>query len=90
MSFNTQNADISILCRILPLQAKLPGAKAGGEPLPEGLLWLLLTGDVPNAAQAKAVTEELRARSAVPAQVSLWSCSLRNVPYRIVPYRTFV
>lgn len=28
------------------LQAALPGAKEGGEPLPEGLLWLLLTGDV--------------------------------------------
>ena len=28
------------------LQQKLPGAKPGGEPLPEGLLWLLLTGDV--------------------------------------------
>ena len=26
------------------LQAKLPAAKPGGEPLPEGLLWLLLTG----------------------------------------------
>ncbi len=28
------------------LQEKLPAAKPGGEPLPEGLLWLLLTGDV--------------------------------------------
>lgn len=28
------------------LQKMLPGAKPGGEPLPEGLLWLLLTGDV--------------------------------------------
>lgn len=28
------------------LQQMLPGAKPGGEPLPEGLLWLLLTGDV--------------------------------------------
>lgn len=27
-------------------QKLLPGAKAGGEPLPEGLLWLLLTGKV--------------------------------------------
>jgi citrate synthase len=28
------------------LQEKLPKAKAGGEPIPEGLLWLLMTGDV--------------------------------------------
>lgn len=27
-------------------QKLLPGAKPGGEPLPEGLLWLLLTGKV--------------------------------------------
>lgn len=51
------------------LQAKLPRAKAGGEPLPEGLLWLLLTGEVPTAQQAAAVTEDLRARSKMPAQV---------------------
>ena len=28
------------------LQEKLPSAMPDGEPLPEGLLWLLLTGDV--------------------------------------------
>ena len=27
-------------------QKKLPGAKPGGEPLPEGFLWLLATGEV--------------------------------------------
>ena len=30
----------------LSLQEKLPAAIPDGEPLPEGLLWLLLTGDV--------------------------------------------
>ena len=33
------------------LQAKLPAAKPKGEPLPEGLLWLLLTGEVSCPAQ---------------------------------------
>jgi hypothetical protein len=28
------------------LQNTLPGAHHGGEPLPEGLLWLLMTGEV--------------------------------------------
>lgn len=28
------------------IQAKLPAAIPGGQPLPEGLMWLLLTGDV--------------------------------------------
>ncbi len=31
------------------LQEKLPSAIPDGEPLPEGLLWLLLTGDVSGA-----------------------------------------
>ncbi len=35
------------------LQKLLPKAKANGEPLPEGLLWLLLTGEIPTAEQVK-------------------------------------
>jgi len=30
-------------------QKKLPGAFPGGEPLPEAVLWLLLTGKVCNS-----------------------------------------
>ena len=30
-------------------QAQLPAAVEGGQPLPEGLMWLLLTGDVRSA-----------------------------------------
>jgi citrate synthase len=52
------------------LQQHLPAAKSGGQPLPEGLLWLLLTGDIPNKDQAAAVTEMLRKRSALPAHIS--------------------
>lgn len=33
-------------------QERLPGAKPGGEPLPEGMLWLLLTGQVGVAGAA--------------------------------------
>lgn len=51
------------------LQKMLPAAVPGGEPIPEGLLWLLLTGEVPTAAQAKSVTAELHARSALPKHV---------------------
>ncbi|KAL4444343.1 hypothetical protein ABPG75_012080 [Micractinium tetrahymenae] len=51
------------------LQAKLPSAVEGGEPMPEGLLWLLLTGEVPTVDQAKAVTDMLRERSKVPDHV---------------------
>lgn len=37
-------SNIAPFCHLL--QEKLPAAKEGGEPLPEGLLWLLLTGEV--------------------------------------------
>jgi len=51
------------------LQKQLPTAAGGAEPLPEGLLWLLLTGEIPTAAQAASVTEELHKRSSIPAHV---------------------
>jgi len=51
------------------IQAKLPKVRPGGEPIPEGLLWLLLTGKIPTDSQARAVTEELRARSVLPGHV---------------------
>lgn len=51
------------VCRVLP-------PAAGGEaPLPEGALWLLLTGEVATEAQVKGMTAELHARSTIPATV---------------------
>ena len=48
------------------LQAKLPRAPGGSEPLPEALFYFLLTGDVPTEEETKSVTEEWRRRSALP------------------------
>ena len=48
------------------LQAKLPRAHGGSEPLPEALFYFLLTGDIPTEEDTKAVTEEWRRRSALP------------------------
>lgn len=39
-------------------QQQLPKAKGGAEPLPEGLFWLLVTGDIPTDAQVKALSKE--------------------------------
>ena len=38
-------------------------------PTPEGLLWLLLTGEVPTAEQSQSVTEEFAERAALPEGV---------------------
>jgi len=53
------------------LQQALPSysGKQGDEPTPEGLFWLLLTGEVPTKAQADALTAELHSRAKLPAHV---------------------
>lgn len=47
-------------------QKLLPKAVGGEEPLPEGLLWLLITGEIPTQAQAEALSRELASRSELP------------------------
>jgi len=51
------------------MQAKLPKAKDGSQPLPEGVFWLLLTGDVPTSAQVAEVTAAWRAEETLPEHV---------------------
>ncbi|CAG8441092.1 3849_t:CDS:2 [Acaulospora morrowiae] len=48
---------------------KLPKAEGGKEPLPEGLFWLLLTGEVPTEEQVRALSADWAARSAIPSFV---------------------
>ncbi|MGZ3706220.1 MAG: citrate (Si)-synthase, eukaryotic, partial [Bdellovibrionota bacterium] len=48
------------------LQAKLPKAKGGSEPLPEGLFYLMLTGEVPSDADVAELSAEWRKRSPIP------------------------
>lgn len=47
----------------------LPKAPGGEEPLPEGLFYLLLTGDIPTEADVRAISAEWRAREAMPQYV---------------------
>jgi citrate synthase len=54
------------------LQQKLPtfkGPAGQGEPLPEALIWLLLTSEIPTVEQTRALTDDLRKRSKLPAHV---------------------
>jgi citrate synthase len=51
------------------LQAKLPKAKGGSEPLPEGLFYLMLTGEIPTDADVAELSADWRQRGAVPAHV---------------------
>ena len=47
-------------------QDLLPKAAGGSEPLPEGLFWLLVTGEVPTQEQVAELSKEWAARSAIP------------------------
>ncbi|KAM9981080.1 hypothetical protein ACTFIY_003400 [Dictyostelium cf. discoideum] len=51
-------------------QEKLPKAPGGAEPLPEGILWLLLTGEVPTESQVKTLSKDLAKRAGLPKHVT--------------------
>jgi citrate synthase len=51
------------------LQAKLPKAPGGTEPLPEGIFYLMLTGELPSEDDVRALSADWRERSKVPAHV---------------------
>lgn len=51
------------------LQQKLPKAMPGGEPLPEGLFYLMLIGELPNEEDASHITSVWQRRSHVPNYV---------------------
>ena len=48
------------------LRDLLPRVEGGKEPLPEGLFWLMLVGEVPTAEQVKWLTDQWMSRSTVP------------------------
>jgi citrate synthase len=51
------------------LQQKLPKAEGGSEPLPEGLFYLMLIGELPSEEDVTHVTGVLQRRSHVPTHV---------------------
>lgn len=67
-------------------QQQLPKMKEGGEPLPEGLFWLLLTGDIPTSAQVKALSKEWAQRAELPSHVVTM---LNNFPKKLHPMSQF-
>eukprot|EP01084_Bolivina_argentea_P126042 223241_1 len=67
-------------------QEKLPGYTKGGEPIPEALFWLLLTGEVPTKAQCDELTEDLHARSTLPPHIEPM---IRSFPKEMHPMTMF-
>jgi citrate synthase len=69
------------------LQAKLPKAKDGGEPLPEGLFYLMLLGELPSQEDVARVTSILQRRSHVPNYVF---DTIESLPVSSHPMTQFV
>lgn len=67
-------------------QELLPHAEGGAEPLPEGLFWLLLTGEIPTGDQVKAVSAEWAARADIPSHVTTM---IKNFPSTLHPMSQF-
>ncbi|CAH0388982.1 unnamed protein product [Bemisia tabaci] len=67
-------------------QKILPKAAGGAEPLPEGLFWLLVTGEVPTDAQVAALSKEWAKRAELPAHVA---SLLNNFPSTLHPMSQF-
>ncbi|CAB1414843.1 unnamed protein product [Pleuronectes platessa] len=67
-------------------QQLLPKAPGGEEPLPEGLFWLLITGQVPTEEQVNWVSKEWAKRAALPSHVVTM---LDNFPTNLHPMSQF-
>lgn len=51
------------------LQERLPKAPGGSEPLPEGIFYLVLTGELPSEDDVKEISAEWRKRGTLPESV---------------------
>ena len=69
------------------LQAKLPKAPGGGEPLPEGLFHLMLLGELPTQEDAETITNIWQRRSHVPNHVF---ATIDALPVNTHPMTMFV
>merc|ERR1712179_377964 len=67
-------------------QELLPKAPGGEEPLPEGLFWLLVTGEIPTEAQVRALSKEWAERAALPQHIVMM---LNNFPSDLHPMTQF-
>jgi citrate synthase len=69
------------------LQQKLPAANKGGEPLPEGLFYLMLVGELPTEEDANHITSVWQRRSHVPNHVF---ATIDALPLNTHPMTMFV
>lgn len=54
--------------KLFDIRDNAPTTIPGGEPIPEGVLWLLLTGELPSESEIKDFKEELFRRGELTAE----------------------
>ncbi len=69
------------------LQEKLPKAEGGNEPLPEGLFYLMLVGELPTQEDVNHITSVWQRRSHVPSHVF---ATIDALPLNTHPMTMFV
>ena len=52
---------------IFDFRERAPSSIPGGEPIPESVLWLLLTGEMPTESEMSAFKDEMFVRGALTA-----------------------
>ena len=67
-------------------QELLPKGPGGQEPLPEGLFWLLMTGDIPTEEQVKGLSADWASIAELPSHVVTM---LKNFPSHLHPMAQF-
>lgn len=68
------------------IQELLPKAPGGHEPLPEGIFWLMLTGEIPTDAQVQWLSDEWERRAVIPKAMTL---ALDALPVDVHPMTQF-
>jgi citrate synthase len=68
------------------VREKLPKGPGGEEPLPEGIFWLLMTGELPSKSDVKEITKEWHSRGEVPKET--WKI-LNALPKNMHPMTQF-
>jgi len=68
------------------VREKLPKVRGGEEPLPEGIFWLLMTGEIPSKNDVKEITKDWQNRSEVPKET--WK-TINALPKEMHPMTQF-
>ena len=72
--------------KLVDIRARAPTTVPGGEPIPEGVLWLLLTGELPSTSEVNDFKQELFRRGELTQEEETM---IRSFPSNMHPMTQF-